>query len=151
MMDLISKTFLQNFLFKSFRCYGRNIPEKSVHTFHRLYLWFHFFSSLNTWFISVRKLTHWSRVTPICVKKLATISSDNGLSPVRCQAITWTNGGVLWIGPLNINFSEISMKIQTFSFKEMRLNVSFEKCRPISPGLIALANILAIGFVRWHV
>ena len=32
-------------------------------------------------------LTHWGRVTHICVRKLATIGSDNGLSPGRRQAI----------------------------------------------------------------
>ena len=33
--------------------------------------------------------------------------SDNGLSPVRCQAITWTNAGVLSIGLIGTNFNEI--------------------------------------------
>ena len=32
-------------------------------------------------------LTHWSRVTHICVGNLAIIGSDNGLSPGRRQAI----------------------------------------------------------------
>ena len=32
-------------------------------------------------------LTHWGRVTHICVSKLAIIGSDNGLSPGRRQAI----------------------------------------------------------------
>ena len=32
-------------------------------------------------------LTHWGRVTHICVGILNNISSDNGLSPVRRQAI----------------------------------------------------------------
>ena len=36
-----------------------------------------------------------------------TIDSDNGLSPVRRQAIFWTNAGILLIGSLGINFSEI--------------------------------------------
>ena len=31
----------------------------------------------------------------ICVKKLALIGSDNGLSPGRRQAIIWTNAGIL--------------------------------------------------------
>ena len=35
-------------------------------------------------------LTHWGRVTHICVSKLTTIGSDNGLSPSRRQAIIWT-------------------------------------------------------------
>ena len=33
------------------------------------------------------------------------IGSDNGLSPDQCQAIIWTNAGILLIGPLGTNFS----------------------------------------------
>ena len=43
-------------------------------------------------------LTHWGRVTHICVGKLTIIGSDNGLSPGRRQAINWTNTGILLIG-----------------------------------------------------
>ena len=32
-------------------------------------------------------LTHWGRVTHICVNKITIIGSDNGLSPERLQAI----------------------------------------------------------------
>ena len=35
------------------------------------------------------RLTHWGRVTHICVGKLSIIGSDNGLSPGRRQAIIW--------------------------------------------------------------
>ena len=44
-------------------------------------------------------LTHWGRVTHICIVKLTVIGSDNGLSPGRRQAIIWTNAGILLIGP----------------------------------------------------
>ena len=64
-------------------------------------------------------LTHWGRVTHICVSNLAIIGSDNGLSPGRRQAIIWTNAGILLIGPLGTNFSETLIRIQTFSFKKM--------------------------------
>ena len=41
------------------------------------------------------------------------IGSDNGLLPVRHQAITWTNAaGMLLIGSLWTNFSDIWIKIQ---------------------------------------
>ena len=45
-------------------------------------------------------LTHWGRVMHICVSKLNIISSNNGLSPGRHQAIIWTNAGILLIWPL---------------------------------------------------
>ena len=75
-------------------------------------------------------LTHWGRVTHICVNKLTIIGSDNGLSPDRCQAIIWTNAGILLIGPLGTNISEILIEILTFSFMKMRLKVSSAKRRP---------------------
>ena len=43
-------------------------------------------------------LTHWSRVTYICVNDLTNIGSDNGLAPGRRQAIIWTTAGILVIG-----------------------------------------------------
>ena len=39
---------------------------------------------------------------------------DNGLSPIRRQAIIQTNAGLLSIGPLGTNISDILIKIQKF-------------------------------------
>ena len=75
-------------------------------------------------------LTHWGRVTHICVGNLAIISSDNGLSPGRRQAIIWTNAGILLIGPLETILSGIWIGIQTFSVKKIHLKMSSGKCRP---------------------
>ena len=75
-------------------------------------------------------LTHWGLVTHICVSELPIIGSDNGLSPGRRQAIIWTIDGILLIGPLGTNFSEILIGIQTFSFKKMHLKMSSAKWRP---------------------
>ena len=74
-------------------------------------------------------------MTHICVSKLTIIGSDNGLSPDRRQAIIRTSAGILLIGPLGTNFSEIVIEILTFSFKEMRLKVSSAKRRPFCLGL----------------
>ena len=60
-------------------------------------------------------------MTHIYVGKLATIASDNGLSPVQRQAIIWTNAGKLSIGPLGTNFSEILIESHISSFKKMQL------------------------------
>ena len=54
----------------------------------------------------------------ICVAKLTIIGSDNGLSPGQHQAIIWTIVGILLIGPLGTNFSEILIGIQTVSFNK---------------------------------
>ena len=80
-------------------------------------------------------LTHWGRVTHICVSKLTIIGSDNGLSPGRRQAIVWTNAGTLLIWTLGTNFSEISSEIHAFSFKKMHLIRSSAKWRPFCLGL----------------
>ena len=90
-------------------------------------------------------LTHWGRVTHICVSKLTIIGSDNGLSPDRRQALIWTNAGILLIGPLGTNFSEILIEILTFSFKKMRLKVSSAKRRPFCLGLNVLNLCISDG------
>ena len=69
-------------------------------------------------------LSHWGQLTNICVGNITIISSDNGLSPGQHQAIFLTNDGVLLTGPLGTKFSEILIKIQTFSLKKN----TFEKC-----------------------
>ena len=89
-------------------------------------------------------LTHWGRVTLICVCKLTIIGSDNGLSPEWRQAIIWTNAGILLIGTLGTNFSEILIEIQTFSLKEMRLKVSFAKRRPFCLSVLTAKHIMCM-------
>ena len=100
----------------------------SMHMIQYCYKW---------WFAA---LTHRGRVTHICVSKLIIIGSDNGLSPDRRQAIIWTNSGILLIGPVGTNFSEILIEILTFSFKKMRLKVSSVKRRPFCLGLNELSH-----------
>ena len=94
-----------------------------------------------TWFMMCKiyiafwQLTHWGRVTHICVSRLTITGSDNGLSPERRQAIIWTNAGILLIGPLGTNFSEFLIVTHTFSFNKMHLKMSSAKWRPFCLGL----------------
>ena len=88
----------------------------------------------------INRLTHWGRVTHICVVKLTIIGSDNSLSPGRRQAIIWTKAGILLIGPLGTNFVEILVGIQTFSFEKMHLKMSSAKWRPFCLGLNVLTH-----------
>ena len=83
-------------------------------------------------------LTHWGRVTHVCVGKLMSIGSDNGLSPRRRQAIIWTNAAILLIGTLGKQFSEILIEMQTFSLKKIRLKMSSAKHRPFCLGIDVL-------------
>ena len=77
-------------------------------------------------------------MTHICVHKFTIIGSDNGLSPGRRQAIIWTNAGILLTGHLGAKFSEILIKIYTFSFKKMHMKMSSGKWRPFCLGLNVL-------------
>ena len=75
-------------------------------------------------FVYFLSLTHWGRVTHICVSKQTVVGSDYGLSPARRQAIIWTNARILLIGTFRTSFSEILIEIRIFSFNKMGLNVS---------------------------
>ena len=88
--------------------------------------------------------THWGRVTPLCVGNLTIIRSDNRFSPGRHEAIIYTNAGILLIGILGTNFSEIAIKIHAFSFKTMNLKRSSAKWQPFCLGL----NVLRVAAVR---
>ena len=93
-------------------------------------------------------LTHWGRVTHICVGNLTIIGSDNGLSPGRRQAITWANVGILLIGPLGTTLSEMLIEIHTFSLKKIHLKTSSGKRRPFCLGLNVLIPTRAS--TAWH-
>ena len=79
-------------------------------------------------------LTHCGRLMHICV------GSDNGLLPSRCQAIIWTNAGILLIGPLGTNLNETVIEIYIFSFKKMHLKLSPGNWRPFHLGLNVLTH-----------
>ena len=95
--------------------------------------------------ILLEVLTHWGRVTHICVSKLTIIGSDNDLSPGRRQAIIWIIAGILLIGPLWLNFNEILIKINTFSFKKMHLKMSSPKWHLFRLGLNVLSFCLSVN------
>ena len=88
-----------------------------------------------------RLLTHWGRVTHICVSKLTIIGSDNGLSRGRRQAIIWTNARILLI---RSNFNEMLIEFLTFPFMKMRWKVSSAKWRPFYLGLNVLISYILI-------
>ena len=90
-------------------------------------------------------LTHWGRVTHICVSRLTITGSDNGLSPGRRQAIIWTNVGILVIRTLGTNFSEILGEIHSFSFSKMHLKILSVTWRLFGLGLNEL-NVRALAF-----
>ena len=78
------------------------------------------------------------RLNDAYIRRQTNHPSDNGLSPGRRQAIIWTNAGILLIGPLGSNFSEILIGIQTFSSTKMHLKMSSAKWRPFCLSLNVL-------------
>ena len=88
------------------------------------------FPSLNVLSL-VWSLIHFPQVPHIYFSE---IGSGNELSPVWHQAITWTNADLLSIRPLVMNFSEIWIKTQNFSFIKMHLKMLSAKWLPFCPG-----------------
>ena len=78
-----------------------------------------------------------------CVGNLTIIGSDNGLSPGQCQAIIWTNTGILLIGPLGTNFSEILIEI--YAFENALWKMVAISSRPQCVNSLRLGDILASG------
>ena len=80
--------------------------------FHWLFLSWYCYQKIHTsgTLLCLLQLTHWGRVTYICISKIITIGSDNGLSPSHyqnqcCNIVNW--------GPRNklqLNFNRNSYK-----------------------------------------
>ena len=68
--------------------------------------------------------THWGRATHICVSKPSHYwTLDNGLAPIQCQALIWSDIHSLINGTLGNKRCAISIKIQTFLLKNAFENV----------------------------
>ena len=81
-------------------------------------------ATMNMMKADLQVLTHWGWITHICVSKLTINGSDNkSLSPGQCQVIIWTNAGILLIGPLETNFSEILIAIYVCLLKKIHLKI----------------------------
>ena len=111
-----------------------NISDKCSYPMHQILI----FGKTSAVFDHLSSWTHWGLVTHICVSKQTIIGADNGLSPGRRQAIIWTIAGIMLIGLLGTNFSEILIEIYTFSFKKMHLKMSTGEWWPSCLGLNAL-------------
>ena len=74
----------------------------------------------------------------VCIGNLTIIGSDNGLSPGSCQAIIWTNVGILVNWTLRNKLQWILIEILIFWLKKMRLKVSSAKSWPFCLGLNVL-------------
>ena len=78
-------------------------------------------------------LTHWGRVTHICVSKLTIMGSDSSLSPGLPAPSHYLNQWwniVNWTLIKSTNFSEILIVIYTSTFKKLQFTMSSGKWRP---------------------
>ena len=91
---------------------------------------------VNIFYWSNQNLNSFPHLLHICIGKLVIIGSGNALSPVQCQAITWTNADLLSFGSLGINFSKILIKIQNFSSWKC-----IWKCRQWNGGSLAKGEL----------
>ena len=102
-------------------------------------------------------LTHWGRVTHICVGNITIICSNNGLAPGWRQGIIWSNAGILLTGPFATNINDILGEILTFSFTKRRLIVSSEIWRPfcLDPNVfmkiynISVIKCVVLSWTSW--
>ena len=101
---------------------------------------------------------HYGRETYICVSKLGAIDSDNGLSPVRCQVIIWTNaglcGGVLWVfmtSPSSMRVPDHCVRKGQHSTFDDSWTRSFlrlgEICRHVTISIINLSHMCAYSAI----
>ena len=143
-LELISKSRVCIMDFRKRTGFAKNV---SVATILSVIDFWHYITHVILFATQLQRCFPWTWLcmltSHICVGKLAIIGSGNGLSPGRRQAIIWINAGILLIGPLGTNISEISIEILTFSFKKMRLKVSSAKRRPFCLGL----NVLTFGAI----
>ena len=90
----------------------------------------------------------WRRI--YSVSKLTIIGLDNGLSLGRHQAIILTSAGILLIGLLWTNFSEIVIEIYVFSFEKMHLKLSPGNWQPCCLGLNLLTPVFCFPRKIWY-
>ena len=96
-------------------------------------------------------LTHWGRVTHICVSKVTIIGSDNSLLPGRCQAITWTNAGIVLIRSLGTKLRESWGENYIFSLKKMHLKMSSGNWWPFCLGLNVLSSKVGLFEIQYFI
>ena len=117
------------------RLYSASIVNNILRSFSNTYLNTISRNSLLTLRDMSCSLTHWGQVTHISVSKLSIFVSDNGLMPGWCQAIIWTNAGIMFNQNLGTNFSEILSEILIFLSKKSW------KCRLENGGHFVLASM----------
>ena len=107
--------------------------------------------SVRCWIIPYQ-FTHWSRAVHM---RWAIINADYGWAPVRRQAITLTNDGLMSTEPGGTNFTDIV--IQKKNITKIILDISFaQSSGPFVPAFCVTSNHFDPGPVdrhneHWHI
>ena len=72
------------------------------------------------------------------------------LAPGRCQAISWTNAGILLTGPSETKFSDFFYRNSYIIIQETHLKMSSGKCRRFYLGLSVLTRNKRKWSVTYH-
>ena len=112
-------------------------------------------------------LTHWDRLTNICVGKLTSIGSDNGLSPGRSQAIIWTSAEsfkkmhlkmssakwrpfCLWEEGRNIMFCYINVFYQVLNIHVVTHKITWKTLLPLAPAICRVRMVVSLWYNAGH-
>ena len=122
--------------------------ESAGESLNRFPMWY------SWWVLLYNNHTNAQIISPKCriyasVNRIS-ICSDNGLSSIHRQAIIQTNVGLLSIGSLGTNFSEILIKIQNFLFTEIHLKISSAKWRTFCPRGDELIKSMTLAHTVTH-
>ena len=135
---------LVKFMIHHFKIYQCIIDDQ----INRVTFWFfHMCLGVLSYHTYLLIVTHWCRVTHICISKLTSIGLNNGFTPYRRQAIIRTNVGISLIRASWTDFSEILSEINTFSVKKMHLKMSSAKWWQCCLGLNVLTHYTAASSV----
>ena len=100
-----------------------NNPYETLNTFDRnTFLIFVCLNGLKYENVLLKMLTHWGRVTHICVGNPTIIGSDNGLAPGRCQWNPYRNSYILI---LEKAFENVIMKTAAILSRPQYVKVAF--------------------------
>ena len=155
------------FITISTQCLPHSLISSKQVTSHYLNQWWstsltHIYITRPWWvnqpMLGLLLLTHWGRVTHVCIDKLTLIGWDNALSPGWRQAIIWTNAGILLIEPFQnkLEMSLILSRPQYANWHHCDLGhcVSILKAWKLWPPTVTTVtynyNPLALCEAIWH-
>ena len=118
---------------------------------HRNKVWGRPLKFLTAELLFLQLLNLWDRVMHICISKLTIIGSDITLLPSQCQAIIWTNTGILLIGALGKNLNHYQyIFIQGNAFESVIWKMAAILSRPQYVKMHHCGYTIWLSFSSWY-